>query len=173
MQSRVFETTETIDYSIVVNRQLDRIASIRSGISKYLERKYDFDMEVQEVAFWDYLLSVETLHKILLPYLRGNSLKYIILAKELHKVIRRLARCSDRNCEELKKKRNEILKKLPKETFDNIVSSLLYYDQLSQIIDLALEEMLKQLNEAGLLMRGRTVSVGAVNVPGSLNRESV
>ncbi|OYT54732.1 MAG: hypothetical protein B6U76_07120 [Desulfurococcales archaeon ex4484_217_2] len=114
-----------------------------------------------EDGFRNYLLSVEALYAILLPELKANAEKYLDLARLLYLYYREYfdKRRKHLDVSEVKKKIEDVKAKLPNNVLEKISSSPSIYHWLAFIVDLALEEMLKKLNEAGLLLGGKKVTV--------------
>ena len=185
--SLIKEPREKVDYTYVINMQLDRIAAIRSKKNVVRDEQPPFDI-VGTNALW-YLSHVEALYAILLPELRGNALKYLKLARnllgiygnieslrkerekvetdlkhpyttpeEIEEAKRKLKEIKER-IKELSKAKEEILKELPADVQENIRTVVFVYEKVFFIVDKALEEMLVKLNDAGLLLSGKKVRV--------------
>jgi len=164
MNGGKFESYEKVDYGYVINMQLNRIAEIRSKLGG-IDEEGSYLVRVLN----EYLFHVDTLFAILLPELRGDSEKYLvaafrmgILEAKLRKIKSELEwetkskEADKEKVEELKKRRDEIEEQLKKIKEEYGVKEVL------RLVDKALEEMLKKLNEANLLLRGKTVKVGTV-----------
>jgi len=169
MNGGKFESYEKVDYGYVINMQLNRIAEIRSKLGGGVVGRYDSVGSYLVSVLNEYLFHVDTLSRILLPELRGDSEKYLvaafrmgILEEELKDIENELKwetkkdEVDKEKVEELKKRRDEIEEQLKKIEEDYGIKSVL------RLVDKALEEMLKKLNEANLLLRGKTVKVGTV-----------
>lgn len=197
------ELYETVDYTYVVNKQLMEVAKARSRIFR---RTGEYENAETDYTVFQYYMSVETLYSILLPWLRGDSGKYLEIAHDLFNIylelngiegwhecdiseerIKKLSRKEEesnnrsreeghgfainflpivsdewkkcREVEELLVEEYRILEKLPKNFRKSLKKKGLFH-RIALILDLAVEEMIKQLDNAGLLIRGRSVSVG-------------
>jgi len=168
MQSKVFETSETVDYSTVINYQLNRIAEIRSRIHKYaLSESFNIDYPYVAMAR-EYLAAVETLYVLLLPDLRGRAKKYLDLAREIFSILQK-----NKPSEEDRERIQEIYEELPDDL--KPMQKGHYYVGLFPlpVIDAILSTLIEELNAAGLLMRGKTITVGVVNVSSKPHKEGL
>ena len=182
------ETKDKMDYVMVVNRHLDRVAEVRSRV--YLEKikKYhtsNYDAWRENVL--DYLGTVEALYSLLLPSLRGNAGQLLAKARKLlmtiddlldivlymdgrYEVVRKLPWIQklresgqlETTKENLEREYNNLLNEIPKEYKNKLGSAVQPLDHVVAFIDLALEEMLKRLDKAGLLLSGKSVSLGVI-----------
>ena len=152
---KVFESRESIDYVYVIHRQLDRIATIRTQINIITPERNEAD------RLKEYIAAVEALYTVLLPELRGNAGEYIRRAYRIYFLLQKIR---DSSGEEKSKLKEVMFKVLPKEvlSFLSYTGFYLNYQPAVLVLDLALEEMIKRLNAAGLLIRGREVVVSAV-----------
>jgi len=161
-----FEYTQMINYADIINRQLDRIAHIRTYVHKYIGSDIYSPHDPYLLLAREYISAIETLYIILLPELRGEADKYILLAKKFYFKIS--GKRNDINDEEVA----EIMSHLPEKYLKFIQGHgdfpglFVFY-----FLDAALEEMLVNLNQAGLLIQGRTVSVGVPHVPSRVSKE--
>ncbi|RLE87056.1 MAG: hypothetical protein DRN04_18660 [Thermoprotei archaeon] len=178
--SRLVETRESVDYAYVINLQLDRIANMRSRIFQEPEK-----VPFKSLGVWGFLMylsHVESLYAMLLPELRGDSGKYLKIAKTLYwyetdidrleKKLKDLEQYSWTKREEkeavkaeierLRKEKIRILNELPEDVRENVRTIKYLWIHFVYVIDKALEEMLKKLNEAGLLLHGKSVKIGVV-----------
>lgn len=156
----VREIRENLDYGAVINTQLSRIAYLRTNLYVVIEGQLQRMISTED-GFRNYLLSVEALYAILLPELKANAEKYLDLARLLYLYYREYfdKRRKHLDVSEVKKKIEDVKAKLPNNVLEKISSSPSIYHWLAFIVDLALEEMLKKLNEAGLLLGGKKVTV--------------
>lgn len=179
--SRLVETRESVDYAYVINLQLDRIANMRSRIFQAAPENIPFRSS-QMWNFLMYLSHVESLYAMLLPELRGDSGKYLETAKKLYWYETNINRLEEKlkdleeyhrkereeiesvkaEIERLKKERIKIMADLPMEVKKSVAAIGYYWVRYVYVVDKALEEMLKKLNEAGLLLHGKSVKIGVV-----------
>jgi len=209
-----YEYTQKIDYADIINRQLDRIAQIRTNVHKYLGK--DAFTDPYFLLAREYISAVETLYVILLPELRGESTRYILLAKKCLSILQKIDKIlgplpgsvrenifklmeeyyekgrppeyfdeiekkyGEEVCDLIEEyiraeeKRYKILDYLP-EKYKELVSGYEDYPGLFvfYFLDAALEEMLDRLNQAGLLIQGRTVSIGVPHVLSGTDKEGL
>jgi|GEM_PF-3356844 len=151
----VRETREQLSYTYVINAQLDRIARIRSLL---VEEGVEISSSHFINKIFNYVKSVEALHAILLPELRGSSTQLLILANRVFDLERSTTRKEDG---EAKEEEIEIMKLLGLWDEFKARGQCLVGELTMRIADKALEEMLVNLNRAGLLLPGRVVKVGA------------
>lgn len=161
------EAYDKVDYAMVLNAQLNRVAAARSRIST----------KTQLLGYRKYLDSVEALYFMLLPKLRGDSWPYIELAnKILFVLIPALGVYNNLNCSALESgfendlDRDKCLRL--KESINSVLNDLTqfpdlpktsFYEKLAVYsLDKALEIILENMDRAGLLMHGKTVLFGAV-----------
>ena len=173
--SLVKEFREKVDYTYVINIQLDRIGEMRS---KIFQVQNPLDDQPLKWSFLTYLSHVEALYTILLPELRGNARKYLKIARKLfiietkgYNLSRELEELkkyykSKERIDEVEKQLNELkeewektLKELSKDGVEAETTGFLWA-RLAYVVDKAVEEMLRKLNEAGLLLGGKKVMVG-------------
>lgn len=162
------ESYDKVDYAMVLNAQLNRIMVARSVVSS----------KSQLLGYRKYLDSVEALYFMLLPQLRGNAWPYIELAnKILFTLIPALGVWNNLNCSgileaglEASQDKEKCLRL--KKAIDQVVNDIgrftdlpptPFYEKLAVYsLDRALEIMVANMDRAGLLLRGKTVLVGAV-----------
>lgn len=155
-----FEIGEKVDYGYVINRQLDRIAEIRSKVFKSVGGDVFNDVVYNRAL--DYISHLESLYALLLPELKGDVGTMLRDAKDL--VIRILnfhSRCrheeEKEKCRKLwdkvEKLGNELCKKYGLRNFGGSGTAF-------EICDKALESMIASLNSVGLLLRGKPVKLG-------------
>lgn len=161
-----FEVSEKVDYGYVINRQLDRIAEIRSKIFKSFEGDI-FDNTAFNRAL-DYISHLESLHALLLPELKGNvggmlrDVEALIDNIWLYEVCKR--KKGKEECKELHNKIRELLRNLrvKYELQNDEVRTSDWFYVVFAICDKALEMMITNLNSVGLLLRGKPVKLGVV-----------
>lgn len=166
---RRFEVSEKVDYGYVINRQLDRIARVRSAVYKDLDSDIFSEKNVKPVnRLYDYLFALEALHAILLPELRGDTREILAHVKALAPRVAEFMRnycgwtedsgTTSEWCVQLREELRPKIESLRKRYGIRSVHPLF---ALFELADLALERMLVGINDAGLLMRSRPVRVGA------------
>ena len=151
----VEEYFDKMNYSIVVNRQLDRAIEARSRA-----------VPPNRHTATAYLMAVEALYASLLPSLRGRAGDYIVKAREALNIataIEQLEKTNPVKARETPRGRELYgkLEGLSREVLGGQGGFYLNpYHFAMQVADRALEEMLDNLNGAGLLLRGRVVRAG-------------
>lgn len=183
-----FETYEKVDYGSVINTQLSRIARARSLLLEHKGNTLGLSTGLYNTL--TYLNHVEALHTILLPSLRGDSGKYLDIARRLAYLIKKMkeideipGKCFDEDAslegeelseneeinesckkyiEEFEEHLDKLLSELPEDLRNKVRSSSFEHEGVAFIIDKALEEMITKLDNAGLLMKGKPVKVGKV-----------
>jgi len=156
-EERAFkEPRERFDYAHVVNAQLNRVARARSFLVSQGNAINAFSLD----KAFSYVKAVEALHAILLPRLRGESKKYLRLARKALAIECALANARNRReRRELEAKLAECARELGGEE----VGEPLFLGEISiAFADKALEEMLSKLDGAGLLLSERTIKVGFI-----------
>lgn len=146
MEHRTVEVSERADYGHVINRQLDRIVRVRSRMAHGIPIEHRALWVYSGAQLVEYFHSVYALYVVLLPELRGDAHRYLRAACDLEANLHR-ARAEGREAEVKEKYRRELGASDP-----------------LALVDRALEEIIVNLNEAGLLMRGRQVKVGSVRL---------
>ncbi len=177
------ESRENIDYVYVVHKQLDRIAQIRTRLYESVgtEERYPLLDALMLGRVQHYLAAVETLYSVLHPSLRGGAQEWLSKARRAIRICEQLQSLlmmkrkpegglrQDRTGkvtadaqkleEEIRKLREELLSLLPPEHREEARGSLIHEIPL-RLIDAALEEILRRLDAAGLLMRAEKIRVG-------------
>jgi len=180
LSSRFVEPRESIDYVYVIHAQLDRVAKARTQLYKN-----GLSVNPFETGVTNYLFALESLHAILLPELRGNSKKYINLAWKLLYLDMAIegTRGKERNSitippyksqsDKLTKLKEERERIIPKDVKEQLYEMCYYmaYRAAALVADKALEEMLRKLNEAGLLIRGKAIKVGIPHGASELDKK--
>ena len=185
-----FEYTQRINYADIINRQLDRIAQIRTYVLKYMSQDVPSPLTPYLALAREYISAIETLYVVLLPELRGESDKYIILAKKFYSKLMEEEKIENKGIpiddgnpldEETQKRHYELQEEIA-EILSFLPEKFLKFTQgykdfpglfVFYFLDAALEEMLVRLNQAGLLIQGRTVSVGVPHVPSGTHQKSI
>ncbi|MEM2348038.1 MAG: hypothetical protein QW267_07130 [Sulfolobales archaeon] len=162
-----FESEEKVDYGYVINRQLDRIATVRSNVFKSMEG--DVSKYVPYSRLLDYISALESLHALLIPELKDNVRTMLSLAKSLAFSYYKCAEEKEGSykyskekegsdsCKEFEDALMKVIEKYGLQSRKNLSIYAVF-----ELCDKALEIMIKNLNDAGLLMRGKTIKLGAV-----------
>lgn len=149
------EYFDKMNYSVVVNRQLDRAIEARSKAVPPNNR-----------TATAYVMAVEALYTSLLPSLRGRAGEAIQKAREALSIaaeIEQLEKTHPTKAHETPRGRElyDRLEKLANEILGDDKGFFFNpYHFAMQVADVALELMLASLNGAGLLLRGRVVQAG-------------
>ncbi len=208
-----FEISEKVDYGAVINMHLNRIAAIRSELYHVEEGISRTPFDPIERVFLKYLSAAEALYTILLPELRGESRKYLLSARRIYHLHKRLNKIEEEiereqdiadsiestkellwkdksrleaekaklyekikkleeKAKELENKIEKTIESLGQDVLENWRSARYLYHKMMFIVDKAIEEMVKQLNEAGLLMRGKNVRVSTIGT-GTFDKSSL
>ncbi|MEM1766147.1 MAG: hypothetical protein QXY89_07165 [Zestosphaera sp.] len=178
-----FETSEKADYGFVINRQLDRVARVRTHVPRDMKESYS-----EAMFFWlfNYIMALEALYALLIPELKDEEVREMLsTAAYLNILHQRCFSEIEYRADPRDERAAELLKTNPKcvkfrEKIDEVMNKykiprVSYISAIFYLCDKALEVMLAKLNTSGLLMRGRVVKLGLSggvdHVSGELSQE--